>query len=84
MDRPQPTMMANKFQSVFDASLLNERGNQLEFCWRQRQITPFRFGLHNGASTTPLCRSRKLNLYLSGLRLEHRLPKAGIDRMDIF
>ena len=45
MDRQQLTMMANKFQSVFNASLLNERGNQLEFCWRQRQITPFRFGL---------------------------------------
>src|SRR6266478_4897952 len=44
------TIMANKFQSVFDASLLNERGNQLEFCWRQRQITPFRFGLSVVAS----------------------------------
>jgi Transposase DDE domain len=50
MDRQQLTMMANKFQSVFDASLLNERGNQLEFCWRQRQITPFRFGLSVVAS----------------------------------
>jgi hypothetical protein len=50
MDRQQVTMMANKFQSVFDASLLNERGNQLEFCWRQRQITPFRFGLSIVAS----------------------------------
>ena len=50
MDRQQLTIMANKFQSVFDASLLNERGNQLEFCWRQRQITPFRFGLSVVAS----------------------------------
>lgn len=50
MDRQQLTMMANKFQSVFDASLLNERGNQLEFCRRQRQITPFRFGLSVVAS----------------------------------
>src|SRR5712664_2672686 len=50
MDRQQLTMMANKFQSVFDASLLNERGHQLEFCWRQRQITPFRFGLSLVAS----------------------------------
>ena len=50
MDRQQLTMMANKFQSVFDASRLNERGNQLEFCRRQRQMTPFRFGLSVVAS----------------------------------
>jgi hypothetical protein len=50
MDRQQLTMMANKFQSVFDASLLNARGSQLEFCRRQRQITPFRFGLSVVAS----------------------------------
>jgi hypothetical protein len=50
MDRQQLTIMANKFQSVFDASMLNERGNQLEFCRRQRQITPWRFGLSVVAS----------------------------------
>ncbi len=50
MDRQQLTMMANKFPSVFDASLLNARGHQLEFCWRQRQITPCRFGLSVVAS----------------------------------
>ena len=50
MDRQQLTMMANKFQSVFDASLLNERGSQLEFCRRQRQMTPCRFGLSVVAS----------------------------------
>ena len=50
MDRQQLTMMANKFQSVFDASMLNARGSQLEFCRRQRQITPFRFGLSVVAS----------------------------------
>jgi hypothetical protein len=50
MDRQQLTMMANKFQSVFDASVLNARGSQLEFCRRQRQITPFRFGLSVVAS----------------------------------
>jgi hypothetical protein len=37
--------MANKFQSALDANLLNERGRQLEFAKRQRQFTPFRFGL---------------------------------------
>ena len=36
MDRPQLTIMANKFQSVFDASRLDARGNALEFCQRQR------------------------------------------------
>ena len=50
MDRQQLPMMANKFPSVFDASLLNARGHQLEFCWRQRPITPLRFGLSVVAS----------------------------------
>lgn len=50
MDRQQLTMMANKFPSVFDASLRNERGNQLECCWRQRPMTPWRFGLSVVAS----------------------------------
>lgn len=50
MDRQQLPMMANKFQSVFDASMLNARGSQREFCRRQRQITPLRFGLSVVAS----------------------------------
>lgn len=50
MDRQQLTIMANKFQSVFDASTLDARGNHLEFCQRQRLITPFRFGLSLVAS----------------------------------
>ena len=50
MDRSQLTIMANKFQSVFDASRLDARGNALEFCQRQRLITPFRFGLSVVAS----------------------------------
>ena len=45
MDRPQLTMMANKFPSVFEASLRHAPGNQLAFCWRQRHMTPWRFGL---------------------------------------
>jgi hypothetical protein len=45
MDRQQLTIMANKFQSVFDASTLDDRGDQREFCRRQRLITPCRFGL---------------------------------------
>lgn len=50
MDRQQLTIMANKFQSVFDAPTLDARGNQLDFCQRQRLITPFRFGLSVAAS----------------------------------
>ena len=50
MDRQQSTMMANKFQSVLDASILNERGNQLGFAERERLITPFRLGLSVVAS----------------------------------
>src|SRR5712692_3696312 len=45
MDHTHLTIMANKFQSVLDASTLDVRGDQLEFCQRQRLITPFRFGL---------------------------------------
>ena len=50
MDRHQLTMMAKKFQSIFDASSLDARGNAREFCQRQRLITPFRFGLSVVAS----------------------------------
>jgi hypothetical protein len=50
MDRRQLTIMANKFQSVFDPSTLNHQGDQLEFCQRQRLITPCRFGLSVVAS----------------------------------
>jgi hypothetical protein len=45
MDRQQFTTMANKFQSVIDADVLNERGKQLGFAKRKRLITPFRLGL---------------------------------------
>lgn len=50
MDRQQSTMMANKFQSVLDASVLNERGKQLDFAERERLLTPFRFALSVVAS----------------------------------
>lgn len=45
MDRRQLTIMANQVQSVFDPSTLNDQGDPLEFCQRQRLITPCRFGL---------------------------------------
>ena len=50
MDLQQSTIMANKFQSVLDADVLNERGKQLGFAKRKRIITPFRFGLSVVAS----------------------------------
>ena len=50
MDRQQLTIIASKFQSVFDASRLNARGNDLGFCQRHRLIPPFRFGLSMAAS----------------------------------
>src|SRR5712691_11737659 len=37
--------MANKFQSVLDEDVLNERGQQVGFAKRERLITPFRLGL---------------------------------------
>ncbi len=50
MDRQQFTITATKFQSVLDATRLNDRGHQLAFSQRQRQIIPFRFGLSVVAS----------------------------------
>lgn len=50
MDPQQFSTMANKFQSVLDADVLNERGRQLNFSKRERLITPFRFGLSVMAS----------------------------------
>src|SRR6266705_5837627 len=50
MDPQQFTTMANKFQSVLDADVLNERGKQLGFSKRERLLTPFRFGLSVVAS----------------------------------
>ena len=42
--------MANKFQSVLDEDVLNERGHQVGFAKRERLITPCRFGLSVVAS----------------------------------
>ena len=49
MDPQQLTIMAKKFQSVFDAPTLDDRGSTLDF-QRHRLITPFRFGLSMVAS----------------------------------
>jgi len=53
MDPQQCPTMANKFQSVLDADVLNERGKQLGFSKRERLLTPFRFGLSVVASLAP-------------------------------
>src|SRR5437773_9394952 len=45
MDRHQSTSMANKFQAVLDADVLNARGKQRGFAKRARLITPFRLCL---------------------------------------
>jgi Transposase DDE domain len=50
MDRQQCTTMANKFQSVLDEKVLNERGKALGFVKRERLVTPFRLGLSVMAS----------------------------------
>src|SRR5438132_9561998 len=50
MDRQQFITMANKFQSVLDEDVLNERGQQVGFAKRERLITPFRLGLSVVAS----------------------------------
>jgi hypothetical protein len=38
MEHPKFTTMATKFQSVLDAHVLNERGQQLGFAGRERLI----------------------------------------------
>ena len=45
MDPQQCIIMANKFQSVLDEEVLNERGKALGLVQRKRLITPFRLGL---------------------------------------
>ena len=50
MDPQQFSTIANKFQAVLDADVLNTRGKQLDFSKRKRLITPFRFGLSVVAS----------------------------------
>lgn len=45
MDHGQRSMVADKFQWVFSAPLLNACGTEAKFCRRQRIITPFRLGL---------------------------------------
>jgi hypothetical protein len=45
MDLQSCTPMANKFQSVLDENVLNERGQALGFVKRKRLLTPFRLGL---------------------------------------
>lgn len=45
MDPQQCIIMANKFQTVLDEQVLNERGKTLGFVKRQRLVTPFRLGL---------------------------------------
>ncbi len=50
MDPQELTIMAKKFQSVFDAPTLDARGSTIDFCQRHRLITPFRFALSMVAS----------------------------------
>ena len=45
MDPRQFTTMANKFQSILDEEVLNERGQALGLLKRKRLVTPFRLGL---------------------------------------
>jgi hypothetical protein len=45
MDHGQRTMVADKFQWVFSEALLNACGTDVQFCRRQRVLTPFRLGL---------------------------------------
>lgn len=50
MEPQQLTTMANKFQSVLDENILNERGKALSLAERLRLVTPFRLSLSITAS----------------------------------
>jgi hypothetical protein len=56
MDHGQLSMVADKFQWVFSASLLNACGKDAKFCRRERIITPFRLGL----ALTATCASQRV------------------------
>jgi hypothetical protein len=45
MDHGHLSMIADKCQGVFSEALLNACGKEVQFCRRQRVITPFRLGL---------------------------------------
>jgi len=49
-------MVADKFQWVFSEALLNACGKEVQFCRRQRTITPFRLGL----ALTATCASQRV------------------------
>jgi hypothetical protein len=56
MDHGQLSMVADKFQWVFSEPLLNACGKDVQFCRRQRVITPFRLGL----ALTASCASQRV------------------------
>jgi Transposase DDE domain len=56
MDHGQLRMVADKFQWVFSEPLLNACGKDVQFCRRQRVITPFRLGL----ALTATCASQRV------------------------
>jgi Transposase DDE domain len=56
MDHGQLSMVADKFQWVFSEPLLNACGKDVQFCRRQRVITPFRLGL----ALTATCASQRV------------------------
>ena len=56
MDHGQLSMVADKFQWVFSEALLNACGKDVQFCRRQRVITPFRLGL----ALTATCASQRV------------------------
>ena len=57
MDHGQLSMVADKFQWVFSEALLNACGKEVQFCRRQRIITPFRLGL----ALTATCASQRVD-----------------------
>jgi len=56
MDHRQLSMVADKFQWVFSEPLLNTCGKDVQFCRRQRVITPFRLAL----ALTATCASQRV------------------------
>ncbi len=56
MDHGHLSMVADKFQWVFSAPLLNAWGTEAKLCRRQRIVTPFRLGL----ALTATCASQRV------------------------
>jgi hypothetical protein len=79
MDPQQFTTMANKFQAVLDADVLNERGKDFGFTKRECIITPFRLSRVSVLSGT-LCHFNDLPKWPDDVALAWATPRSVTTR----